>query len=93
MPIVGESVTQEEINAAINIDKFKGAKPDPNKKWHQGPESGGLFEGWSMNFGYQGFPLYGGTLVGDEKVHIYYLLKTGQTILLRAGETPDNYKN
>jgi hypothetical protein len=94
MPKKGESVTQGQIDADINIDKFDGAKPDPDKKWHQGVDGGGLFEAWSLKFGYEdGFPLYGGALVGGKKVHIYYLPKTDQTILLKAGETPDNYKS
>lgn len=94
MPEKGESVTEEQVNTAINIKSFKGAKPDPNKKWHQGADGGGQFEAWALGYGYEdGFPLYGGALVGDEKVHIYYLPKTKQTILLRARETPDSYKS
>jgi hypothetical protein len=96
MPNVGNDVTQEEINDALNIDHFKGSKPDPGTPWHQGPDTGGLFENWSTRFGYNngpltGFPLYGGVLLKNEKIHIYYLPTKDKTILLRATQTPQDY--
>jgi hypothetical protein len=89
-PKQDESVTQDQIDSALNIAKFSGASPD--KDWHQGPDGGGIFESWTMKYGYgEGFALYGGVKFSGASVHIYYLANTEQTILLKERETPAVY--
>jgi hypothetical protein len=89
-PKQGDSVTQDQIDSALNIASFAGASPD--KGWHQGAAGGGIFEPWTMKYGYgDGFALYGGVKVSGALVHICYLANTEQTILLNKGETPAAY--
>jgi hypothetical protein len=105
MPKKGDKVTQEEIDGAIidgaiNRKSFSGDVVPDTKGWHQGPpkvgddNSSGLFEGWTIHFGYQqGFAIYGGVLVGPGKVptHIYYLPSKDKCILLNPNEEPSHY--
>src|SRR5262245_8396685 len=89
-PKQNESVSQDQIDSATNVGQFQGATAD--KAWHQGPDGGGIYENWTVGYGYpEGFALYGGVLVDKQPVHIYYLANTEQTILLRDKETPNNY--
>jgi hypothetical protein len=90
-PKQGDSVTQDQIDSALNIDSFSGATADKN--WHQGADGGGLYEPWTKDYGYpECYALYGGVKVKDVPVHIYYLANVEQTILLKKGEQPANYK-
>jgi hypothetical protein len=91
-PRQNDSVSQDQIDSAINASQFPGATAD--KAWHQGPDGGGLFESWTTGYGYkEGFALYGGVLVDKQAVHIYYLANTSQTILLKTGQTPSDYSS
>jgi len=93
-PKIGDNVTSEQISGALNVASFPGETPDPAKKWHQGSNSGGLFQPWSKDFGYpEGYPLYGGTVnKSGEKHHIYWLPSRKATCILKLMEEPKNYK-
>ncbi|MGD2087815.1 MAG: hypothetical protein PVH61_16675 [Candidatus Aminicenantes bacterium] len=94
-PVIGSAVTQEQIDGALNYSSFSddGLTPDSEKNWHQGPESGGQFEPWSIAFGYpEGFPRYGGTKTSSGvKIHIYWLPTKSGTCILPPGKTPQDY--
>lgn len=86
MPLPDEDskVTQDQIKQALNSDKFPDSKP--GKNWHDGQ-----FEPWALDFGYpDGKPRYGSVEPGG--YHIYWLNDGHQApIILKPGETPDNY--
>ena len=87
MPAEGTPVTAAQVELSINIKDFSSAEPG-NKGWHEG-----LFEPWSMSFGYpEGKPLYGEVKVGNASYHIYYLNDGHKCpIILKQGQTPADY--
>lgn len=86
LPNDNDTLTQNQINSAVNITSFD--KPTPNKNWHYGQ-----FEPWALKFGYlDGKPIYGSVSVGSQEYHIYFLNDGHKLpIILKPKETPDNY--
>ncbi|MFB9315371.1 hypothetical protein [Nocardioides plantarum] len=87
LPTLNTPVTDEQVRACINLEHFPEATPG-SKGWHEG-----LFEPWTRSYGYPGgMAVYGSVTVGDSEHHIYYLNDRRQCpIILRRGETPQNY--
>lgn len=86
-PTLGSAVTQDQVNAAVNIADFPAATPGA-KEWHTG-----LFEPWTIPFGYpDGMAVYGEVVVGEASYHIYWLNDGHQApIILKQGQTPADY--
>lgn len=86
-PPIDSAVTQEQVDASVNIDDFPGATPGA-KAWHTG-----LFEPWAMEFGYpDGMPVYAECIVEAASYHIYWLNDGHQApIILKKGQTPETY--
>jgi len=86
LPPENSAVTQDQINAAINIGNFPGSTPGSN--WHYGQ-----FEPWALQFGYEnGMPLYGSVIFNGASVHMYWLNDGHQQpIIMTNGQTPATY--
>lgn len=84
MPPVNSALTQQQVNAALNIQWFPGSTP-------AGPWHYGQFEPWAIQYGYpNGMPLYAHVNPGN--YHIYWLNDGHQApIILTPGQTPANY--
>lgn len=95
MPKPGEDLTQEQVGKITNLKKYANDIADVTieKGWHQGPATGGQFEGWAMDAksGYSdGYPLYAGISINGKKLHVYWLPKTEEMKLAGPGEDPRN---
>jgi hypothetical protein len=87
LPAAGSILTQDQINASVNLDRFPGSTPG-GKNWHKG-----LFEPWALSFGYEdGQAMYANVDAHPGDHHICYLNDGHQApIILKRNETPATY--
>jgi hypothetical protein len=95
MPNAGEELTQPQVDSITNWKKYANSLDDIqiDKGWHQGPDTGGQFEGWATgeHSGYtDGYPLYAGVLINGKKLHVYWMPLKKEIKLAGIGENPLN---
>jgi hypothetical protein len=93
MPKPGDELTKEQVAEISNLSKYTADADDVtiDKNWHQGPETGGQYEGWAADkeSGYgNGYPLYAGVIINKKKLHVYWLPLTNEMKLAGIGGDP-----
>lgn len=93
MPKPGDELTKEQVVEIANLKKYTDNADEViiDKNWHQGPDTGGQFEGWAADekSGYgDGYPLYAGVIIKGKKLHVYWLPVTKEIKLADLGQDP-----